>query len=89
MTESSVFTRILRGEIPAEIIAQTDNAFAIRARCAGCRNTPGMAAQRWVGKRADAFSSRCEGAAFAQRGDRVDRLNRSLPFARRSLLFVR
>ena len=30
MTESSVFTRILRGEIPAEIIAQTDNAFAIR-----------------------------------------------------------
>ena len=30
MTESSVFTCILRGEIPAEIIAQTDNAFAIR-----------------------------------------------------------
>lgn len=30
MTESSVFTRILQGEIPAEIIAQTENAFAIR-----------------------------------------------------------
>ena len=30
MSEPSVFTRILRGEIPAEIIAQTDNAFAIR-----------------------------------------------------------
>ncbi|MDN3494412.1 HIT domain-containing protein [Planococcus sp. APC 4015] len=30
MSESSIFTRILRGEIPAEIIAETDNAFAIR-----------------------------------------------------------
>ncbi|MDZ8275926.1 HIT domain-containing protein [Microbacterium aquimaris] len=30
MTEPSVFTRILRGEIPAEIIAETENAFAIR-----------------------------------------------------------
>lgn len=30
MSDASVFTRILRGEIPAEIIAETDNAFAIR-----------------------------------------------------------
>lgn len=30
MSEPSVFTRILRGEIPAEIIAETENAFAIR-----------------------------------------------------------
>ena len=30
MTESSVFTRILQGEIPSEIIAQTDRAFVIR-----------------------------------------------------------
>ncbi|WP_405372828.1 MULTISPECIES: HIT domain-containing protein [unclassified Microbacterium] len=30
MSEPSVFTRILDGEIPAEIIAETDNAFAIR-----------------------------------------------------------
>jgi len=30
MSEPSVFTRILDGEIPAEIIAQTENAFAIR-----------------------------------------------------------
>ncbi|MEU2204017.1 HIT domain-containing protein [Microbacterium oleivorans] len=30
MSESSVFTRILRGEIPSEIIAETENAFAIR-----------------------------------------------------------
>jgi histidine triad (HIT) family protein len=30
MTESSVFTRILNGEIPSEIIAETDRAFAIR-----------------------------------------------------------
>jgi histidine triad (HIT) family protein len=30
MSEPSVFTRILRGEIPSEIIAETDNAFAIR-----------------------------------------------------------
>jgi histidine triad (HIT) family protein len=30
MSEPSIFTRILRGEIPAEIIAETDNAFAIR-----------------------------------------------------------
>lgn len=30
MTEPSIFTRILNGEIPAEIIAETDNAFAIR-----------------------------------------------------------
>ena len=30
MSEPSVFTRILTGEIPSEIIAETDNAFAIR-----------------------------------------------------------
>ena len=30
MTEPSIFTRILRGEIPAEILAETENAFAIR-----------------------------------------------------------
>lgn len=30
MSEPSVFTRILRGEIPAEIIAETENVFAIR-----------------------------------------------------------
>lgn len=30
MTEPSIFTRILQGEIPAEIIAETENAFAIR-----------------------------------------------------------
>jgi len=30
MSEPSVFTRILEGEIPAEIIAETENAFAIR-----------------------------------------------------------
>lgn len=30
MSESSVFTRILNGEIPAELVAQTENAFAIR-----------------------------------------------------------
>jgi histidine triad (HIT) family protein len=30
MSEPSVFTRILRGEIPSEIIAETDNAFVIR-----------------------------------------------------------
>ncbi|WP_060915289.1 histidine triad nucleotide-binding protein [Microbacterium oleivorans] len=30
MSEPSVFTRILRGEIPSEIVAETDNAFAIR-----------------------------------------------------------
>lgn len=30
MSEPSIFARILRGEIPAEIIAETDNAFAIR-----------------------------------------------------------
>ncbi|WP_424449498.1 HIT domain-containing protein [Microbacterium arborescens] len=30
MSEPSVFTRILRGEIPSEIIAETENAFAIR-----------------------------------------------------------
>ena len=30
MSDASVFTRILRGEIPSEIIAETDNAFAIR-----------------------------------------------------------
>lgn len=28
--EPSIFTRILRGEIPAEIIAETEGAFAIR-----------------------------------------------------------
>src|SRR6478735_9717111 len=30
MSEPSIFTRILKGEIPAEIIAETENAFAIR-----------------------------------------------------------
>lgn len=30
MSEPSVFTRILRGEIPSEIIAETENVFAIR-----------------------------------------------------------
>ncbi|GAA5032155.1 HIT domain-containing protein [Microbacterium fluvii] len=30
MSEPSIFTRILRGEIPSEIIAETDNVFAIR-----------------------------------------------------------
>lgn len=30
MTESSIFTRILRGEIPSEIVSETENAFAIR-----------------------------------------------------------
>ncbi len=30
MSEPSIFTRILEGEIPSEIIAQTENAFAIR-----------------------------------------------------------
>lgn len=30
MSEPSVFTRILQGELPAEIIAETENAFAIR-----------------------------------------------------------
>jgi histidine triad (HIT) family protein len=30
MSEPSVFTRILDGEIPAEILAETENAFAIR-----------------------------------------------------------
>jgi histidine triad (HIT) family protein len=30
MTEPSIFTRILTGDIPAEIIAETENAFAIR-----------------------------------------------------------
>jgi len=30
MSEPSVFTRILRGEIPSEIIAETDRVFAIR-----------------------------------------------------------
>lgn len=30
MSEPSVFTRILRGEIPSEIVAETENAFAIR-----------------------------------------------------------
>lgn len=30
MSEPSIFTRILRGEIPSEIIAETENAFAIR-----------------------------------------------------------
>jgi histidine triad (HIT) family protein len=30
MSEPSVFTRILEGEIPAEIIAETENVFAIR-----------------------------------------------------------
>lgn len=30
MSEPSIFTRILEGEIPSEIIAETDNTFAIR-----------------------------------------------------------
>jgi histidine triad (HIT) family protein len=30
MSETSVFTRILNGEIPADIVAETENAFAIR-----------------------------------------------------------
>lgn len=30
MSEPSVFTRILRGEIPAEILAESENAFVIR-----------------------------------------------------------
>lgn len=30
MSEPSIFTRILAGEIPAEIIAETENVFAIR-----------------------------------------------------------
>jgi histidine triad (HIT) family protein len=30
MSEASIFTRILRGDVPAEIIAETENAFAIR-----------------------------------------------------------
>jgi histidine triad (HIT) family protein len=30
MTEPSIFTRILQGDIPAEIIAETENVFAIR-----------------------------------------------------------
>lgn len=30
MNEPSIFTRILQGEIPADIIAETENAFAIR-----------------------------------------------------------
>lgn len=30
MSEPSIFTKILQGEIPSEIIAETDNAFAIR-----------------------------------------------------------
>ncbi|RZI93930.1 MAG: HIT domain-containing protein [Microbacterium sp.] len=30
MSEPSLFTRILQGEIPGEIIAETENAFAIR-----------------------------------------------------------
>lgn len=30
MTEPSIFTRILNGEIPAEIVAHTDNVFVIR-----------------------------------------------------------
>lgn len=30
MSEPSIFTRILGGEIPSEIIAETENAFAIR-----------------------------------------------------------
>ncbi|RKT36884.1 histidine triad (HIT) family protein [Microbacterium sp. AG1240] len=30
MTETSIFTRILEGEIPSEIIAETANVFAIR-----------------------------------------------------------
>ncbi len=30
MSEPSIFTRILEGEIPSEIIAETENVFAIR-----------------------------------------------------------
>jgi histidine triad (HIT) family protein len=30
MSEPSIFTRILNGEVPSEIIAQTENVFAIR-----------------------------------------------------------
>lgn len=30
MSEPSIFTRILEGEIPAEILAETENVFAIR-----------------------------------------------------------
>ncbi|MFM2719179.1 HIT domain-containing protein [Microbacterium mcarthurae (nom. nud.)] len=30
MSEPTIFTRILQGEIPAEIVAETENAFAIR-----------------------------------------------------------
>ncbi len=30
MSEPSIFTRILKGEIPAEIVAETENVFAIR-----------------------------------------------------------
>ncbi len=30
MSEPSIFTRILQGEIPSEIIAETENVFAIR-----------------------------------------------------------
>ncbi|MFT4229156.1 MAG: HIT domain-containing protein [Microbacterium sp.] len=30
MSEPSIFTRILSGEIPSEIVAQTENVFAIR-----------------------------------------------------------
>jgi histidine triad (HIT) family protein len=30
MSEPSIFTRILGGEIPSEIVAETENAFAIR-----------------------------------------------------------
>jgi histidine triad (HIT) family protein len=30
MSEPSIFTRILKGEIPSDIIAETENAFAIR-----------------------------------------------------------
>jgi len=30
MSEPSIFTRILKGDIPSEVIAETENAFAIR-----------------------------------------------------------
>jgi histidine triad (HIT) family protein len=30
MTEPSIFTRILNGEIPGELVAQTDRVFAVR-----------------------------------------------------------
>lgn len=30
MSEPSIFTRILQGEIPSEILAETENVFAIR-----------------------------------------------------------